>query len=864
MSLESLPFEILTQIIQPLIPSNWNGLSIDSKTGVLKLRTVCRSFHHVVSRCALRKLGVVAMLSLDRRPDRIETIRWLLLTKAKMEYSSRGSPFEYLYRCAAFMASQTHCASSSVRGDWEWLDTICEVIIASHDTEGVLKLLVGDLSMFPGPEAWEFHHGLSFTGAGEFQIDGETITAAQSTVVLPLASFRGDEEGVTVLLSSGGNPDVCHSVFGKPLYNAAYNNHVHIIKLLAKHGGSLQTSGQFGSLIEVACRQGHIETLQYLLDTIPMRESKKSSSKALLLACRNGHEEVVRDLLQWVGSMSAVDQTWRELGSHLGFKTIGTRRQIDLNCSIINEGTPLAAAVANGNEAIVRMLTARDDVQQHFGRSRFCPLWLAVKQDHASIVGLLLDRYHLEPNIIIKRDMTLLCAAAGLGSASVVRMLLQRSDIDPNFRAQEKHTTPLSLAVLRCHIEVVRLLLEREDIDPNIPSRDWRPLERAVHKGHEAIVRLLLTRQDLNPNLHETPFTPLGAAARLGMKSIVRMLLERPDTDPNLGHPDSGHTPLRLAIIRHWPHVVRELLQRKDVDPNQPGVHAFIVSELPLRRELEQRPFVPVIDAVSVGSTDGLRQLLSRENINANEHHEGQTPLIMAVQSRRIDMVRVLLEHPSIDVNQTGKCESYHDEVHIRTAESTSWSYTPTLVVGNGPGPIPLFIACRKGYLEVVSLLIQHPRINLKMGDDRSRTALWWAAWGGNPDVITLLLKHCREHINTPDFEGWAALHVAVNWGHGAILDMLMACAELDPNTVNRDGWTALHLAVDRGREATVLRLLKHPKIDITCRSADGQTAMDLARWRGFERLADLVQSRGRRLGRARLTAKVFFSKNSK
>ncbi|CAH0018796.1 unnamed protein product [Clonostachys rhizophaga] len=860
MSLQSLPFEILTQIIQPLIPSNRSSLSTDSKTGVLKLRTVCRSFDHVVSRCALRKLGAIAMLS----QTELKLFSGFYSPRPKWNVPPKGALLNLFIYVPLLWLVKHAGVSSSVRRDWEWLGTVCEAIVASHDTQWVLNLLVGDSSMFPGPEAWEFHHGLSFKEARESQVDGETITAAQSTVALSLASFRGDEEGVTMLLSSGGTPDMCHFLFAKPLYNAAYNNHVHIMKLLVKHGGSLQTSGQFGTLIEVACRQGHIETLRYLLDTIPIRESKCSLSKVLLLACRNGHEEVVRVLLQWVDSMNAVDQTWRELGSHLGFKMIGARPQIDLNCSIMNEGTPLAAAVANGNEAIVRRLVARDDVQQHFGRSRFCPVWLAVKQDNASIVGHLLDRYQLEPNFIIKRDMTLLCAAAGLGSAAVVRMLLQRRDIDPNFRAQESHTTPLSLAVLRGHSEVVGLLLEREDIDPNIPARDWRPLERAVHKGHEAIVRLLLMRQDLNPNLHETPFTPLGAAARLGMKNIVRMLLERPDTNPNLGHPDSGHTPLRLAIIRHWPHVVRELLQRKDVDPNQTGIHAYIVIEPPLQRELEQPPFAPVIYAISVGSTDGLRQLLSHENINANEHHEGQTPLIMAVQSRLTDMVRVLLEHPNIDVNKAATCESYHDEVHIRTAESTTWSYTPTLVQAGGPGPTPLFIACRKGYLEVVSLLIEHPRINLKMSDDRSRTALWWAAWGGNPEVFTLLQKNCGEYINTSDFEGWTALHVAVNWGHGVIFDILMGCAELDPNAVNQDGWTALHLAVDRGREAIVLKLLKHPRIDITCRNSDGQTPMDLARWRGYERLADLVHNRGRRLGRARVTTKLFFSKYSR
>ncbi|VUC30900.1 unnamed protein product [Clonostachys rosea] len=853
MSLQTLPFEVLAQIIQPLVPYNWNGLNKNSRSRVLKLRTVCRSFNHVVSRCALIKLGRIAVLSPDGQPDKTETVRWLLLTKAKMEYSPRETPFEYLHLCASFMASWTCRVSLSVRNDWEWLRTVCETIIASHDTQWVLNLLVGSSTMILEREAWETNHDISLLSASQSHDDVETITDAQSTLALSLASFQGDKEAVTALLSSGGNPDMYHCVSGNPLYNATYNNHAHIIKLLAQHGGSLQTRGHLGTLIEVACRQGHIETLRYLLDNLSIRESKSSLSKALLLACRNGHQEVVRILLEWVDNMSGVDQTWRELGSHLGFKTIGTQPQINLNCSMVNEGTPLAAAVSNGNEAIVRMLTARDDVQQHFGRSRFCPLWLAIKQDHAPIASLLLYRYQMDPNIVIKRDMTLLCAAASLGSASVVRMLLQRSDIDPDFRAQEKHTTPLSLAVLRGHTEVVRLLLEREDVDPNIPARGWRPLERAVHKGHEDIVRLLLMRPDLNPNLHETPFTPLGAAARLGMKGIVRMLLERPDTDPNLGHTDgSGYSPLRLAIIRGWPHVVRELLKRKNVDSNQPGIHALMASEPPLQPVLEQRPKAPLIEAVLSGSTDGLHQLLSQDDIIVNEHYEGQTPLIAAVQSRQIDMVRMLLEHPNINVNETVMSESYHDEVHRRTGESTTWSYTPTLTLSGGPGPTPLFIACRKGYLEIVSLLIRHPGINLKRSDDRSQTALWWAAWGGNPEVFRLLLKNCRESINTTDSEGWAPLHVAVNWGHSTIFDILMGCKELDLNAVNQDGWTALHLAVDRDRKPIVSKLLEHPKIDITCRNSDGQTAMDLAHWRGFERLAELVHSRGRRIGRMR------------
>ena len=61
--------------------------------------------------------------------------------------------------------------------------------------------------------------------------------------------------------------------------------------------------------------------------------------------------------------------------------------------------------------------------------------------------------------------------------------------------------TPLALAAGDGHEEVVRILLERDDIDPDKPDQDGRtPLWWAAWVGQEGVVKLLLGRDDVNPD----------------------------------------------------------------------------------------------------------------------------------------------------------------------------------------------------------------------------------------------------------------------------------------------------------------------------------------------------------------------------
>ena len=165
---------------------------------------------------------------------------------------------------------------------------------------------------------------------------------------------------------------------------------------------------------------------------------------------------------------------------------------------------------------------------------------------------------------------TAIAWATRRGHEGVVRVLLERSDIDPNTANTTYGQTPLSLAAMNGHDGVVGILLERNDVNPNKADK-WgqTPLFMATENGHEEIVRMLLERSDINANkADERSRTPLSLAAGNGHEEIVRMLLDWNDIDPNIADTIYGQTPLSWSAMRGHEGIVRMLLERNDVNPD--------------------------------------------------------------------------------------------------------------------------------------------------------------------------------------------------------------------------------------------------------------------------------------------------------
>ena len=91
------------------------------------------------------------------------------------------------------------------------------------------------------------------------------------------------------------------------------------------------------------------------------------------------------------------------------------------------------------------------------------------------------------------KGFTGLHGVAFLGVAGMVSAVLEMQEWDVN-AGDCRGITALAWASGRGHEEVVKILLEREEVDPNQADTacGQTPLLRAVEEGHEGIVKMLL------------------------------------------------------------------------------------------------------------------------------------------------------------------------------------------------------------------------------------------------------------------------------------------------------------------------------------------------------------------------------------
>ena len=223
------------------------------------------------------------------------------------------------------------------------------------------------------------------------------------------------------------------------------------------------------------------------------------------------------------------------------------------------------------------------------------PLIWAARYGHEEVVRLLLQKKEIQPDQQdANHNRTALSWAAGNGHEGVVSLFLEPRFVNPASTGRRRERgrrepdpligrryvnpdssgksgrTPLSWAAGNGHEGVVKLLLGREDVNPDSTRESGRtPLSWAAENGREGVVKLLLGRRDVNPDTPDTTYgqSPLSWAAVNGHEGVVKLLLERRDVIPDSSD-RGGRTPLSYAASGGHEGVVRQVLGHGDVNPN--------------------------------------------------------------------------------------------------------------------------------------------------------------------------------------------------------------------------------------------------------------------------------------------------------
>lgn len=187
--------------------------------------------------------------------------------------------------------------------------------------------------------------------------------------------------------------------------------------------------GWFGPLY-VACQYGHSDIAHRILiiDTCGCYLSIKEKGSLLSVACKNGHDKIVSLLLEYDVNVNCPNENGASplyqacFNGHSITVQILLKSGAGVNLCTKNGTSPLFAACQNGHKNIVQILLSNGACINSCGDNRTTPLYIACQNGHENIVKLLLS-CGADINLCNIRGYSPLDVASFIGYESITSLL---------------------------------------------------------------------------------------------------------------------------------------------------------------------------------------------------------------------------------------------------------------------------------------------------------------------------------------------------------------------------------------------------------------------------------------------------------
>lgn len=424
---------------------------------------------------------------------------------------------------------------------------------------------------------------------------------------------------------------------------------------------------------------------------------KHQNSSALHWAAQTDNRAFAKTLLSYRANVNAlVDgvsplMTAAEYDSERVTDLLLKKRKLHVNKRNANGKTALWYGVAKESSALVNQLLQhrriKIDRSNHEGQT---VLWLAVFQENRDLVSLLLSR-GANPDTKDRYGITPWIQACIRDRNSIKDLILDHwKATSPerflNDQAPARNEETVFSAASDGDISTLRMFLLRGEEFDVVDQQGQTPLHIAAAGGHLAVVDFLLRQAHTLLNRRDTyGRTALWCSTYSSRDSVTNRLLDENDVDVNtLGRAwrdDNLSTSLHHLTTRRDTTTLRRLLGVPALDPN-----------------LCARGHSPLCLAVEEGDIAFMRLLLADKKTQINAiypYHD--SPLLLATQRGHADMVKSLVcQGDRLQINQLNKPD-----------EETALS-----------------VAVRHGRLDILDILLQHPRIDLDIINRWRETAL--------------------------------------------------------------------------------------------------------------------------------------------